>query len=49
MIQVVWNTDDPKTLERELRALNQAEIELGFKGRLLDYTYYLRNFLISDN
>ena len=49
IIQVVWDTSDPKTLEREERALNQAEKELGFPGRLLDYTHYLRHFLTSDD
>lgn len=44
MIQVVWDATDPKTLERENRALEQAEEELGFQGRLLDYTQYLRKF-----
>ncbi|OHE77557.1 MAG: ATPase [Verrucomicrobia bacterium RIFCSPHIGHO2_12_FULL_41_10] len=44
MIQVVWDTSDPKTLQREQRALDQAEKELGFPGRLLDYTHYLRRF-----
>lgn len=48
MIQVVWDINDPKTLEREMRALRQAEQELGFPGRLLDYTHYLRNFVSSD-
>jgi predicted AAA+ superfamily ATPase len=48
MIQVVWDTSDQKTLEREERALKQAEKELGFPGRLLDYTHYLRHFLTSD-
>jgi predicted AAA+ superfamily ATPase len=47
MIQVVWDADDPKTLEREMRALRQAEEELGFPGRLLDYTSYLRNFSLK--
>lgn len=44
LIQVVWETDDPLTLEREERALHQAETELGFPGTLIDYTTYLRNF-----
>ena len=49
MIQVVWDISDSKTLEREKRALDQAEKELGFPGRLLDYTHYLRHFLTSDD
>lgn len=43
LIQVVWDMHTPETLERETRALRQAEQELGFPGRLLDYTQYLRN------
>jgi hypothetical protein len=45
MIQVVWDINDQDTLERETRALHQAEQELGFSGRLLDYTSYLRQFI----
>ncbi len=45
MIQVVWDTSDPKTLDREQRALAQAEKELGISGRLLDYSHYLQNFV----
>ncbi|MBM3198633.1 MAG: ATP-binding protein, partial [Chlamydiae bacterium] len=46
MIQVVWDTNDQKTLEREIRALHQAEQELGFPGKLLDYKSYLQHFSI---
>jgi hypothetical protein len=46
MIQVVWDTDDPKTLEREQRALRQAEKELGFSGKLIDLHSYLREFIV---
>lgn len=42
MIQVVWDMNDHETVERETRALRQAEQELGFSGRLLDYTQYLQ-------
>ena len=42
LIQVVWETTDPLTLERENRALSQAKDELGFPGRLIDHTNYLR-------
>lgn len=42
-IQVVWEANDPHTMEREKRALLQAEKELGFPGRLIDYTSYLQN------
>lgn len=41
MIQVVWDIEDPKTLEREKRALYQAQQELGFPGKLLDLQTYL--------
>lgn len=46
MIQVVWDTTHPKTREREEMALAQAEKELGFPGKLVDYTHYLRGFLV---
>ena len=45
MIQVVWDMDDPRTLEREERALRQAEKELGFHGKLVNAQTYLREFV----
>ncbi len=42
MIQAVWEENDPKCREREKRALDQAEEELGFSGRIIDYVTYLR-------
>lgn len=42
MIQVVWDQKDPKTLEREERALKSAEKELGFKGRIIDWETYIK-------
>jgi len=42
------NMNDPKTLERETRALGQAKQELGFRGRLLDCADYLRRFASSN-
>ena len=45
IIQVVWDLDDPRTREREERALKEAETELGFSGRILDWTSYLTEFL----
>lgn len=42
MIQVVWETDNAQTLQREERALRQAEKELGFSGKLVDVATYLR-------
>lgn len=44
LIQVTWEMTDPKTLEREQRALEQAEKELGIKGRILTVKDYLRDF-----
>jgi len=43
LIQVTLNMDDPKTAEREQRALTQAEKELGIKGRIITLKDYLRN------
>jgi uncharacterized protein len=43
LIQVVWEKDDPKTLEREERALLQAEQELGIKGKLVDGVRYIQD------
>ncbi len=43
IIQVAWEANDPVVIEREKRALIQAEKELGFPGRLIDYTSYLRH------
>ena len=45
IIQVVWDINDQNTMKRETRALQQAEQELGFSGRLLDYADYLRHFV----
>jgi predicted AAA+ superfamily ATPase len=45
MIQVVWESDDRTTLEREERALRQAEKELGFPGKLLDRMSYLKTMI----
>jgi len=35
LIQVTWDMSDPKTAEREQRALENAEKELGIKGRII--------------
>jgi len=45
LFQVVWDASDPKTLEREQRALDQAKKELGVSGELIDLTTYLRKFV----
>lgn len=42
IIQVVWDISDHKTLAREQRALQQAENELGFSGRIITLKDYLR-------
>lgn len=42
MIQVVWDAQESQTLEREMRALKQAEQELGFPSRLIDFKSYLQ-------
>lgn len=43
LIQVAWDIEDPETLERETRALKEAEKELGIKGRILDFKAYIAN------
>jgi len=35
LIQVTWDMNDPKTAEREQRALENAEKELGINGRII--------------
>lgn len=40
IIQVVWDMTDLSTVEREKRALHQAEKELGFPGKLIDWETY---------
>jgi hypothetical protein len=45
LFQVVWDVSSPMTLEREERALAQAEKELGIRGRLITPETYLRNFI----
>lgn len=44
IIQVAFDIDDPKTIEREKRALEAAEKELGFKGKLIDWKSYIQEF-----
>jgi len=41
LLQVVWNDSDPKTLEREERALKQAMKELKIPGRIITPESYL--------
>ena len=42
LIQVAWDINDPETLEREERALRDAEKELGISGEIIDLQSYLR-------
>ncbi len=42
LIQVSWDISDAKTIERENRALKQAEKELGIKGKIITAREYLR-------
>ena len=42
IIQVVWDQSDSSTMERENRALRAAELELGIKGKIVDWQSYLR-------
>lgn len=41
MLQAVWDISSSETLEREERALREAEKELGIPGRLIDCQSYL--------
>lgn len=43
IIQVTWEMHDPKTREREERALQEAKTELGIPGRIIDVDVYLRS------
>ncbi|MBS0629978.1 MAG: ATP-binding protein [Verrucomicrobia bacterium] len=46
ILQVVWDAEDSETLEREERALKQAEEELGFSGRIINWSTYLEEFFL---
>lgn len=48
LLQIVWEHEDQKTMDREIRALQQAEQEVGFKGRLIDWPTYLRDLERAD-
>lgn len=41
LIQVMWESHDSPLLARKERVLRQAENELGFRGRLIDWKLYL--------
>lgn len=44
IIQVTWDMNDPQTAQREQRALQAAEAELKFPGRILTLRDYLQEF-----
>lgn len=46
LYQVAWDISDPKTLEREQRALESAEKELSIKGHLITPMTYLQSDFI---
>ena len=43
LLQVTWEMNDPGTLERETKALEQAKKELGIPGRIITLESYLRD------
>ena len=43
LLQITWDTTNEDTMLREQRALDQAEQELGFAGRIVTVEDYLRN------
>jgi predicted AAA+ superfamily ATPase len=45
LFQVAWDVSNPKTLERELRALEIAKQELGVEGKLITLESYLQHGL----
>lgn len=45
LYQVSWQMDDPKTLEREMLALHEAEQELSIKGHIITPESYFSLFL----
>lgn len=47
MLQILWDVRKTEVLEREQRALQQAESELGFSGRIISVRDYLRDFIHS--
>lgn len=46
LIQVCWDMADSKTIDREQRALLQAEQELGIKGKIVSAREYLKGFVL---
>lgn len=43
LYQVVWDDSDERTLERDKRALRQAEQELNIKGEIISAKSYIEN------
>lgn len=41
LLQVVWDMSNPKTMARETRALEQAQKELGMKGKIVTFQDYI--------
>lgn len=48
LLQAVYDASDEQTLDREQKALEQAEKELGIKGRMITPKDYVENFLQSQ-
>lgn len=49
LYQVVWDYENKETLEREVRALKEAEKELNIKGQLITPESYLTNPILPLN
>ena len=47
LIQVAWDIRDKKTLDREKRALQQAEKELGIKGKIITPEDYILKYFLN--
>jgi uncharacterized protein len=47
LYQVVWDVNDKKTMDREMRALQQANQELGVTGLLLTPEVFIRHGLVD--
>lgn len=47
LYQVVWDNDDPDTLAREQRALDEAKSELGIEGEIITLSNYLSKLDIA--
>jgi predicted AAA+ superfamily ATPase len=45
LYQIVYNSDKPEIMQRETRALSDAERELGIKGKIITFDSYINNTL----